>query len=129
MGTFNPLFPRGAYFNEAALIGPQNLLDVQPGLDLVLTPALGLSLSCDWVWRQSTNDGVYGTALNLQVAPGSSDAHYVGTFPTASLRWQIGRHVTIALYYVGYLFGPFVTESKPGQQNGTYLSAVGTFRF
>src|SRR5207249_11301117 len=24
LGTFNPLFPRGAYFDEASLIGPQN---------------------------------------------------------------------------------------------------------
>ena len=92
-------------------------------------PRCCCSASCDWVWRQSTDDGVYGTAVNLQVAPGASDARYVGAFPTASLRWQVGRHVTITLYYVGYLFGPFVTESQPEQENGTYLSAVGTFRF
>ena len=34
LGTFNPLFPRGAYFNEASLIGPQNLMDLQPGVEL-----------------------------------------------------------------------------------------------
>jgi hypothetical protein len=129
LGTFNPLFPKGAYFNEAALIGPQNLLDLQPGIELSLPRNVGLSLSCDWVWRQSKDDGVYGTALNLQVAPGESDARFVGAFPTASLRWQPDRHLTFALYWVGYQFGAFVTESRPEQQNGSYVSALATFRF
>ena len=26
--TFNPLFPRGSYFNESALIGPDNFVDL-----------------------------------------------------------------------------------------------------
>lgn len=129
LGTFNPLFPRGAYFNEAALIGPQNLMDLQPGFELALLPSVTLSASCDWVWRQSRSDGVYGTALNLQVAPGASDARYVGAFPSLSLRWQAGRHVAVSFFYVGYLFGPFVTESKAQQGNGAYLSSVVSVRF
>src|SRR5439155_15650794 len=40
LGTFNPLFPRGAYFNEAALIGPQNIMDLQPGVDFTLAKGL-----------------------------------------------------------------------------------------
>jgi hypothetical protein len=129
LGTFNPLFPRGAYFNEASLIGPQNLMDLQPGVELALAAPVSLSISCDFVWRESRNDGVYGTALNLQVPPGASDALYVGAFPTVSLRWQFGRHVTATLNYVAYDFGAFVHESRPDQQNGSYVSGVGSFRF
>jgi hypothetical protein len=129
LGTFNPLFPRGAYFNEAGLIGPQNLMDLQPGVEFTLTKSLKLTASCDFVWRESLDDGVYGVALNLQVPPGASRDRYVGTFPSATLAWQAGRHLNLTLNYVAYLFGDFVKESLPNQRNGNYVSVVATFRF
>jgi len=129
LGTFNPLFPRGAYFNEAALIGPQNLMDLQPGVDFALTESLKLTTSCDFVWRESLDDGVYGVALNLQVPPGTSRERYVGTFPSVSLSWQAQRHLSFTVNYVAYVFGDFVTQSQPTQRNGSYVSAVATFRF
>jgi hypothetical protein len=129
LGTFNPLFPRGAYFNEASLIGPQNLMDLQPGVELALTKAMKLTTSCDFVWRESLGDGVYGVALNLQVPPGSSHARFVGTFPTVSLAWQASSHLNLTLNYVAYLFGDFVKESQPNQSDGNYLSAVAALRF
>jgi hypothetical protein len=129
LGTFNPLFPRGAYFNEAALIGPQNLMDLQPGVDFALTKSVKLTTSCDFVWRESLDDGVYGVALNLQAPPGSSRARYVGTFPSAALAWQVSRHLNLTVNYVAYLFGDFVKQSVPSQRNGSYISAVATFRF
>ncbi|HKQ38050.1 MAG TPA: alginate export family protein [Verrucomicrobiae bacterium] len=129
LGTFNPLFPRGAYFNEAALIGPQNLMDLQPGVDFALTKSLKLTTSCDFVWRESFDDGVYGVALNLQVPPGASRERYVGTFPSVSLSWQAQRHLSFTVNYVAYVFGDFVTQSQPTQRNGNYVSAIATFRF
>ena len=129
LGTFNPLFPRGAYFNEASLIGPQNLMDLQPGLEFALTRTLKLTTSCDFVWRESLDDGVYGVALNLQVPPGDSQARYVGTFPAISLSGQAQRHLSFTVNYVAYLFGNFVTQSEPNQRNGNYVSVVAAFRF
>jgi hypothetical protein len=58
--TFNPLFPRGAYFGLAALIGPANLFDVHPSLALELTPQLALNFDYDLFRRFSRNDGLYG---------------------------------------------------------------------
>ncbi len=129
LGTFNPLFPRGAYFDEASIIGPQNLMDLQPGLELTLTSSLKLTASCDFVWRESLEDGVYGVALNLQVPPGASRAREVGTFPSLALAWQVDRHWNLTLNYVACLFGGFLREAAPGQRDGNYFSAVATFRF
>lgn len=129
LGTFNPLFPRGAYFNEASLIGPQNLMDLQPGVEVTLARTLKLTASCDFVWRESLDDGVYGVALNLQVPPGASRERYVGTFPSLTLAWQVQRHLNFTVNYVAYLFGDFVTQTQPVQRNGNYVSAVATFRF
>jgi hypothetical protein len=129
LGTFNPLFPRGAYFNEASLIGPQNLMDLQPGVELALTKSVKVTASCDFVWRESLEDAVYGVALNLQVPPGASRGRYVGSFPSVSLGWQAGRHLNLTLNYVAYLLGDFVKQSLPNQGDGNYLSAVASFRF
>jgi hypothetical protein len=129
LGTFNPLFPRGAYFNEASLIGPQNLMDLQPGADFSLTRSLKLTTSCDLVWRESLDDGVYGVALNLQVPPGASRERFVGTFPSVSLAWQAQRQLNFILNYTACLFGDFVKQSVPTQSNGNYVSLVATFRF
>jgi hypothetical protein len=128
-GTFNPLFPKGAYFNEASLIGPANLMDLQPGVKYSLSKTVKVTTSCDFVWRESLEDGVYGVALNLQVPPGTSQDRFVGTFPSAALAWQATRHLNLTLNYVAYLFGGFVTQSRPNQQDGHYVSAVATFRF
>jgi hypothetical protein len=129
LGTFNPLFPRGAYFNEASLIGPQNLMDLQPGVELALTKSVKLTASCDFVWRESLEDGVYGVALNLQVPPGSSRDRFVGTFPSLALTWQAGPHMSLTFNCVACSFGDFVSESLAGQKNGGYFSTVATFRF
>src|SRR5204863_6269040 len=53
--TFNPLFPKGAYFSETALIGPQNHIDVHPGIELHPTRTVTLNADVDFFWRESTH--------------------------------------------------------------------------
>jgi len=104
-------------------------MDLQPGVELAVTKSVKLTASCDFVWRESLDDGVYGVALNLQVPPSASRDRHVGTFPSLSLAWQVGRHLNLNLNYVAYLFGDFVKESVPSQKNGNYVSVVAAFRF
>lgn len=129
LGTFNPLFPRGSYFNEASLVGPQNLMDLQPGVEVEPVKGLRLTASCDVVWRESVQDGVYGTALNLQLPPGTSQARFVGTFPSVSVHWQATPHLGLRIDYVACIVGAFVTETAPTQRSANYLSATATYRF
>ena len=42
LGTFNALFPKGAYFSQADLLGPYNLMDLHPSVELHLTKSLKL---------------------------------------------------------------------------------------
>ena len=125
----HPQILRRNHFNEASLIGPQNLMDLQPGVELALTKSVKFTASCDFVWRESLDDAVYGVALNLQVPPGASRDRFVGAFPSVSLAWQPSRHLNLTLNYVAYLFGDFVKESLPDQRSGNYVSAVATYRF
>lgn len=63
--TFNPLFPRGAYFGESGLIGPATLIDLHPSLDLNPHSTVTLTIDADFFWRASTDDGLYGRAGSL----------------------------------------------------------------
>src|SRR5262249_60853955 len=68
--TFNPLFPSGVYFNLLNPVGPLNMIDLHPTLDLHAGERLTLSLDWDFFWRESLGDGVYrisGTPLRTGI--------------------------------------------------------------
>ncbi len=79
-GTFNPLFPRGAYFGLAALIGPVNLIDLHPSIEVELLPKLSFTADYDIFWRYSIADGLYGAdaALLFPAAPGKHIGNQLG---------------------------------------------------
>jgi hypothetical protein len=58
LGTFNPLFPKGAYFGEIAVIGPSNHMDLHPSVDLKFGRNWDVTLESIFFWRQSLNDGI-----------------------------------------------------------------------
>jgi hypothetical protein len=77
-GTFNPMFPRGAYFGLAALIGPANLIDLHPSLSFELTPRLDWNMDYDIFWRYSLNDGIYAPNTSLMYSGESSKSRNIG---------------------------------------------------
>ncbi len=113
--TFNPLFPKGAYFSEAGLIGPVNFIDLNPCLDLHLTDHATLIFDWDFFWRESTRDGLYNNAVALVVSGKKSDAHYIGSMAQAQLFWDIDRHLTFVAIYGHFFAGRFLKEASPGK--------------
>ena len=126
--TFNPLFPRGAYFGEPALIGPANHIDVHPQLDLAIRRNLVLTLAWDCFWRENTHDGIYGPAVNLIQTGQTSDARYVGHQAEAMLEWRLDRHFTFTADYAHFFAGDFLKQTTPGK-DVDYFSVWATFRF
>lgn len=76
--TFNPMFPRGAYFGLAALIGPSNLIDIHPSLSFELTPGLDWNMDYDLFWRYSLNDGIYAPNTSLMYSGKNSAERNIG---------------------------------------------------
>ncbi len=113
--TFNPLFPKGAYFSEDNLIGPVNFIDINPTIDLHFTDRLGLSLNWDFFWRESERDGIYNNAVVLVRSGKKSNARYIGSQPQAQLEWDIDRHTTFILCYAHFFAGRFIKETGPGK--------------
>lgn len=112
LGTFDPLFPRGAYFGEAGLVWPANLLDVDPGFELQLVKAVALYADWDFFWRYSTDDGLYGSGGSL-ARPADGGARFIGHQASVGLEWRPERHVTVDVSYAHFFSGEYIRESGP----------------
>jgi hypothetical protein len=128
VGTFNPLFPKGAYFSETGLLGPANIIDVHPGLELELTERLSFTGDWDFFWRESTSDGIYNNALGLTRAGNTTTERYIGSQAQAKLEWRISRRFTATAVYAHFFAGDFLKDSPPAE-DVDYVSIWMTFRF
>lgn len=127
LGTFNGLFPKLAYFNQAGLIGASNVADLQPSLTLRPTNQLKITMATDFIWRATTSDAVY-TSIGIPIAGTAGvPGRYSSTQYSIDVFWQVDRHVAINSGYV------YVDESKlllkVGGHNTSfaYISAAYTF--
>src|SRR5580704_13260537 len=129
LGTANALFPRGAYFGpKFALVGPANLLAVQP--QFVFHPLLNVTGSFEWIWfwRESTKDALYSFE-NVALRPAnSSAARYIGSQPNLEIRWAIDEHFLGALNFAGSIPGTFLQQSPPSK-GILFINAGITYRF
>jgi hypothetical protein len=91
--TFNPLFPKGAYFGQVALIGPANLIDLHPSLKIHVAKHLELIADWDFFWRESLNDGLYSVPYVLLRESSGSRAAYIGVQLSLEAEWQMSRHL------------------------------------
>ena len=129
LGTLNAFFPRGAYFGpKFALIGPANLLSVQP--QFVYHPLLNVTGCLEWIWfwRESTKDALYSFE-NVPLRPANlSSARYIGNQPNLEIRWAISEHFLAALNLAGSMTGTFLKQSPPS--NAIVFVNIGlTYRF
>ncbi len=126
--TFNPLFPKGAYFSEDNLIGPANHIDLNPCIDLHMTDQLTLSVDWDFFWRESIDDGIYNSSVTLVRSGKNSTARYIGSQPQAQLQWNIDRHITFSAIYAHFFSGPFLKETGAAK-DVDYVTTWITYKF
>lgn len=126
LGTFNPLFPRANYFTEASLVGPSNLVDLQPGLSV--RPAQHVELSIGWngLWRQTAADALY-TATGQPLAGSTGGDRFIGHQTQFAIAWTPWAGVELRAWYVHFAAGPTVEQA--GGRDVDYLAASASFRF
>jgi len=112
--TFNPLFPRGAYFSQANLLGPLNLVDLHPALSLRPSEGLEITLDWDFFWRESLEDGLYLPSTALQVSGAGNPERYVGSQGAVLVQWQATRHAALGATYSHFFAGPFLRFARLG---------------
>jgi hypothetical protein len=113
--TFNPLFPRGNYFSELALLGPRNFYNVHPFLTVNPRDDLSLTVDFDFFWRLETEDGIYSPGGQLLRSGAGSDAHHVGNELSLNASWQINSHVSLTAIYSHFFPGRFIEETGPSK--------------
>src|SRR6266478_1419501 len=59
VGTFDALFFKSGYFNDASLIRPQNIISVHPNLTVQPLPKVTIDGGASPFWRYSRDDAVY----------------------------------------------------------------------
>ncbi len=128
LGTFNAMFPKSAYFSEASLLAPANLMDVQPTLALRLNPAISTELGVQLAWKHRREDAVYTSPAPLSALPGSAGgARRIGTQYKAETRWQASEHLQWQLQLAWVDAGPALRQA--GGQDTLFASLVGAWKW
>jgi hypothetical protein len=113
--TFNPLFPKGAYFGLAALIGPSNLMDIHPSLSLNFTQNLSWDIDYDMFWRHSVNDGLYAVNVELLYPDNGSNAKWIGNQLTNALMYYPNNHLSFRYELTWFQAGDYLKEVGSGK--------------
>jgi Alginate export len=115
LNSFNPLYPRGAYFGLAALIGPVNLIDFHPYLDLKLTEKTVLGLDYDLFWRYSVNDGIYGPNVRPIYLASNSKNKFIGSQLGANLEYSPFQFLSIVVEGTWFDTGNYLQDVSKGK--------------
>ena len=126
--TFDALYFKSGYFNDASLLRPQNIIDVHPnaGLQIHANPlgrrrrgcVLALFTKRRGLWRPP---GV------IAIPASSTASSYVGTALDVNLTWQIQRHLSFQASYVHFFTGSYVHQA--GGSDVDYVSTTLDFLF
>ena len=126
--TFNPMFPKGAYFGLIASAGPSNHMDVHPQVTVGVRTDLVMTASWLFFWRQQVDDGIYGMPGNLLRSGEGTRSRFVGHSPGVEAEWQLTEHLSLTGNASAFTAGPFIQESGPARTIG-FIAAWATYRF
>lgn len=113
--TFNPLFPKGAYFGLAALIGPSNLADLHPYLTLKLNKQLSWQMDYDLFWRMSSQDGIYGPNARLIYSGRNTTSREIGQQLGANLEYTPNPFLYFRAELTWFKAGDYLKEAGTGK--------------
>ncbi len=125
-GTFNALYFKSGYFNDASMIRPANLIDVHPNLAANLTRTVSVNGGADVFWRYSKDDAIYAPPGFIEI-PATGGSSYVATALDINLEWRIQRHLTFGASYVHFFAGGYVRDA--GGSDVNYVSTTMSFLF
>jgi hypothetical protein len=109
--TFNPLFPKGAYFNESALTSWANLVLVRVGVGIQPTSSTTLALSVLERWRQTGGDAVYLQPYTPLAATRGNHERRVGTGVQIDATWRVDRYLAFTAQALHQSAGPAIQEA------------------
>ncbi len=125
--TFNPLFPNLFYFEEAAILSPQNFMNLQPGISVSASRSVTLALDWNFFWKHREEDAVYTGGLFPLPGTADSDGRFVSHNPQLSLDWAINQFLELDLRYAHFFAGDVIDDA--GGDDVDFFMAELTLRF
>jgi hypothetical protein len=114
--TFNSLFPKGAYFGLAALIGPSNLFDIHPSIVFeLIDDKLSWTIDNDVFWRYSAKDGIYAPNVSLIHASGNSPNKFIGQQLATDLTFTPNQFLLLRAETTWFKTGAYLKDVSAGK--------------
>lgn len=114
LGTFNALYPRGGYFGLLALIGPANLMDIHPSVQITPTQKLSIQIDGDFFWRHQLADGIYFPSGRLNQSSRGSTSRHIGYQLGLQSDYRINRFLEVEASYFLFFPGGFIKDISDG---------------
>ncbi|MFD1216576.1 MULTISPECIES: alginate export family protein [Microbulbifer] len=113
LGTFNPLFPRGNYFSEAAVFGPRNFYNFHTFINLVPSTDWSLTADLNFFWRLQTEDGLYSPSGQIIRFPEGSNRHFAATTLSLTAEYTFSRGLVFTAIHTFGVPESFLKETGP----------------
>ncbi len=125
--SFNPLFPKFAYFTEASINAPINFIDVFPSVTVQPWRNLAISVGIDVLWRYSVQDAFYQPP-GVPLVPGSANKkRFLGAQSNLRAEWQATSHISVNAAYVHFLTEGFLKVA--GAKDIDFVGVWASYKF
>jgi hypothetical protein len=121
--TFDPLFFKSGYFNDASLLRPSNIIDIHPSIAFEPARRMEVSAGVDVFWRYSTQDAIYDPPGFIEVPVTNNRSRYLGTALDVNVSWRVQRHALLSSSYV-YFFTDNFVHSAGGSGTGFFSATL-----
>ena len=113
LGTFNPMYPRGNYFSEAAVFGPRNFYNIHTFVNMLPSDAWSLTADLNFFWRLQTEDGLYSPSGQIIRGPNGSDSHFAASALSLTAEYTISRGLVFTAIHTFGHPEAFLEETGP----------------
>lgn len=127
VGTFDPLFPKNAFYGHGSLTTLSNIILVGPTLRFSPINKFRFEPGVFAAWRENDDDGVYLPGMTTAPGTTTSDGKRLGTLYLANANWTPTSNITVDLDYLYYDIGSAIKDA--GGSNSQILVLRSTFRF
>jgi hypothetical protein len=119
IGTFNPLFPNGAYVTLAGYTGYVNFVHVKPTVSVSPRSGLTVTAAAAAQWRMTIADAVYAQPDIALPRTAGRGSRWTGAYGQLRADWAATAHLGLAVEAVHFAVGDTVRVAGGG--NGNYL--------
>lgn len=127
LGTFNPLFPKGAYFDESGLVSWANLVLVRASVAVQPVKSVTLKASVATRRRQSADDAVYLQPYAPLPGTMANRSRNVGSIAAFDATWRVSRWWNLSAQIARHEAGAAVRQA--GGRDVDFAMAMAQLRF